>query len=71
MAGIRQRPNGTWEFKFQRKGLLSGPVYFTFDSREEGEAYAARVEALFDRGDHPGRVHRRGYPHPRGHVPLL
>lgn len=50
MAGIRQRPNGTWEFKFQRKGLLSGPVYFTFDSREEGEAYAARVEALFDRG---------------------
>ena len=50
MAGIRQRANGTWEVKFQRKGLLSGPVYFTFDSRDEGEAYAARVEALFDRG---------------------
>ncbi len=50
MAGIRQRQNGTWEFKFQRKGLLPSPVHFTFDTLEEGEAYAARVEGLFDRG---------------------
>ena len=43
MAGKRQRSNGTWEFKFQRKSLLSRPVYFTFDTEAEGDAYAARV----------------------------
>jgi integrase len=50
MAGKRQRENGTWEFKFQRKGLLDGPIYFTFDTLEEGESYAATAEALLDRG---------------------
>ena len=50
MAGKRQRPNGTWEFKFQKKGVLPAPVYFTFDTLEEGEAYEARVEPMLDRG---------------------
>lgn len=50
MAGKRQRSNGTWEFKFQRKGLLQSPIYFTFDTEAEGDAYAARVEPMLDRG---------------------
>lgn len=50
MAGKRLRDNGTWEFKFQRKGVLQSPVYFTFDTLEEGEAYEARAEALLERG---------------------
>jgi integrase len=50
MAGKRQRPNGTWEFVFKRKGVLPEPVYFTFDSEEEGDRYAARAEELLERG---------------------
>ena len=50
MAGKRQRENGTWEFKFQRKGLLPNPIYFTFDTEHEGDAYAERVEGLLERG---------------------
>jgi integrase len=50
MAGKRQRSNGTWEFKFTRKGVLLSPVYFTFDTEAEGDAYAARVEPLLERG---------------------
>jgi len=36
MAGKRLRQNGTWEYVFKRKGVLDGPIYFTFDSEEEG-----------------------------------
>lgn len=50
MAGKRQRSNGTWEFKFQKRGVLPAPVYLTFDTLEEGEAYEARVEPLLARG---------------------
>lgn len=61
MAGKRQRSNGTWEFKFTRKGVLLSPVYFTFDTEAEGDAYAARVEPLLERG---GGAYRddRHYP---------
>ena len=50
MAGKRRRPNGTWEYVFKRKGLLHEPVYFTFDSEEEGDAYSERAEKLLDQG---------------------
>lgn len=50
MAGKRERQNGTWEYIFKRKGLLPSPVYFTFDTEAEGDAYAARAEALLDKG---------------------
>lgn len=50
MAGKRERQNGTWEFIFKRKGLLPDPVYFTFDTEEEGDRYAARAEAMLDKG---------------------
>lgn len=50
MATKRQRSNGTWEYCFQRKGVLQSRVYFTFDTEGEGDAYAARVEPLLARG---------------------
>ena len=50
MAGKRLRDNGTWEYVFKRKGVLAEPVYLTFDSKEEGDAYEARVEPLLARG---------------------
>lgn len=50
MAGKRERQNGTWEFIFKRKGLLPEPVYFTFDTEEEGDRYAERAEEMLARG---------------------
>lgn len=50
MAGKRQRANGTWEYRFQRKGLLPQPLYFTFDTEVEGATHTARVEPLLERG---------------------
>jgi integrase len=50
MAGCRQRNNGSWEFVFKRKGLLPEPVYFTFDTKEEGDRYAQRAEEQLAKG---------------------
>lgn len=50
MAGKRKRANGTWEYIFKRAGVLEKPIYMTFTSEEEGEAYAARLESLSDNG---------------------
>lgn len=56
MAGIRQRTNGAWEFKFQKKGVLPSPVYFTFSTLEEGKAYEAVAEELLARGVVPAEM---------------
>lgn len=64
MAGKRERQNGTWEYVFKRKGLLPEPVYFTFDTEEEGDSYAARAEEMLARGVVPAEM--RG-----GHVRTL
>ena len=58
MAGKRERKNGTWEYVFKRKGVLPEPVWFTFDTEAEGDAYAARVEPLLAQGIVP--VEMRG-----------
>ena len=50
MASKKQRASGTWDYKFTRKGLLDKPVYRTFDTEEEGDTFAAFVEAALDRG---------------------
>jgi len=46
MAGKRRRSNGTWEYVFKKSGLLDKPIYMTFSSEVEGDAYAARLETL-------------------------
>lgn len=50
MATKRERPNGAWEFCFQKKGVLPNRVYFTFDSEAEGDAYAKIAEEALSRG---------------------
>lgn len=54
MAGKRCRKNGTWEYVFKRAGVLDKPLYMTFDTEAEGDAYAAKLDALLDRGIAPG-----------------
>lgn len=49
MAGKRRRANG-WEYVFKRAGVLEKPLYLTFDTEAEGDAFAARLELLLDRG---------------------
>lgn len=49
MAGKRKRPNG-WEYVFKRAGVLDKPIYMTFADEAEGDAFAARLDALLDRG---------------------
>lgn len=50
MATKRQRSSGNWEYVVKRKNLLVTPLYLTFDSEREGDAYVARLEALLDKG---------------------
>jgi integrase len=50
VAGKKKFANGTFQYTFKRKGLLDKPLYVTFDSEVEGDAYAKRLDALLDRG---------------------
>ncbi len=49
MASKRQRGD-SWEFIVKRAGLLEKPLYLTFATEEQGEAYCRRLESLLDRG---------------------
>jgi integrase len=48
MATKRMR-NGRWHYVVRRASLPK-PVYLSFDTEEEGDAYVARVEKLLDHG---------------------
>ena len=37
-------------FIFKRAGVLEKPLYFTFDTEAEGDAFAANLDKLLDRG---------------------
>ncbi|MCX6654491.1 MAG: site-specific integrase, partial [Candidatus Bathyarchaeota archaeon] len=50
MASKRLRKNGTWEFTVKCKNVREKPFYFTFDTKEEGEEYTSRLEALIRQG---------------------
>ncbi|MGB3290993.1 MAG: site-specific integrase [Burkholderiaceae bacterium] len=60
MAGKKRFPNGTWQYTFKRAGVLDKPLYMTFDSETEGDAYAERLEALLDRGIVPSEAQAGG-----------
>lgn len=49
MASKRQR-GGKWEYVVKRAGVLEKPLYLTFRSEAEGDAYCRNLEALLDRG---------------------
>ncbi|MEN7527825.1 site-specific integrase [Cupriavidus sp. DL-D2] len=50
MAGKKLAANGKWQYTFKRAGVLDKPIYLTFESEEEGDAYAIKLEALLDHG---------------------
>lgn len=50
MAGKKQFGNGTWQYTFKKAGLLEKPIYLTFPTEAEGDAYAKKLEALLDNG---------------------
>lgn len=54
MATCKQR-NGRFQFRISRK-ILGSPIYYTFDSKEEGEVYCAHLEKLLDAGIVPDGV---------------
>lgn len=53
MAGKRKRGD-RWEYTFKKAGVLDKPLYLTFASEAEGDAYAKKLDALLDRGIVPG-----------------
>lgn len=50
MAGKKQFPNGTWQYTFKKAGLLEKPIYLTFQTEAEGDAYARKLDALLRAG---------------------
>jgi integrase len=56
MATKRARDNGTWQYIVKRKGLLPKPLYLTFDNEDEGDRYAAALEAQLDAGVLPSAL---------------
>ena len=55
MATCRQRGN-VWEFVVKCKAVRLKPFYFTFDDRDEGERYCAKLEAMLRQGIIPPEV---------------
>jgi len=58
MAGKRQRPTG-WEYVFKHAGVLEKPLYLTFATEAEGDAFATRLELLLDRGIVPSEYQQK------------
>lgn len=46
----KRKRGAVWEYRVKRNSLLPRPVYLTFESEREGDAYVAKLEALLDRG---------------------
>ena len=49
MSSKRKRGE-VWEYTFKRAGVLEKPLYLTFQTEEEGDAYAEKLDALLVRG---------------------
>ncbi len=59
MATKRER-NGVWQYTIRRKGVLPRPLYYSFDTEEEGDAFCAKLETLLDKGELPPEIAVRG-----------
>ncbi len=49
MASCQQRGN-KWQYRIVAKGVLQKPVFLTFEDKEEGDRYVARLESLIRQG---------------------
>lgn len=61
MAGKIRRTNG-WQYVFKRAGVLDKPIYMTFADEAEGDVFAARLDALLDRGIVPSEFKSQNRP---------
>lgn len=61
MATSRQR-GARWEFCIRRKGILPKAVWVSFPTREEGDAWCARIERLLDAGVVPDELQAHAQP---------
>ena len=52
--------NGAWRYVVKRARMLPRPVYLTFDTEVEGDAYVARLEELLDQGIVPEGLQQAG-----------
>ena len=47
---FRRQRGDKWEFTFKRAGVLEKPLYLTFNTEAEGDAFAVKLNALLDKG---------------------
>lgn len=57
MATKRER-NGVWEYRVRKAGVLERPIYLSFPTEAEGDAYVGRLEKLLERGIVPDEFRR-------------
>ena len=58
MATKRQR-GAAWHYTIRRAGLLPKPIYLSFPTEAEGDAYVRKLEAILDRGIVPPEFTRQ------------
>lgn len=59
MATKREKNSG-WEYIIKRAKLLDKPISQTFANEAEGDALAAKIEAMLDRGIVPHELIEKG-----------
>lgn len=59
MATKREKNSG-WEYIIKRAKLLDRPISQTFDNEAEGDAWAAKIEAMLDKGIVPHELTAKG-----------
>ena len=60
MVATKRFKSGAWRYTVKRARMLPRPVYLTFDSEAEGDAYVARLEELLDQGILPDGLQQAG-----------
>lgn len=58
MGSKRQR-GAAWHYTIRRVGLLPKPIYLSFPTEAEGDAYVRKLESLLDRGIVPSEFTKR------------
>lgn len=64
----KRRKGQRWEYVIKRAGLLEKPIYLTFATEAEGDAFVANVEKLLDRGIIPHEFQPQETMHTLGAV---
>lgn len=57
--GTKRQRGLAWHYTIRRAGLLPKPIYLSFPSEAEGDAYVRRLEVLLDRGIVPDEFSKK------------